>query len=223
MRARGFVALVIAALALTPVWASAEERPAPAAAVERVADLDALLAGCAKMPGLFARFAEEKQIALLAVPLKSSGTIHFDRARGLVRHTLLPSKQSVQVTDKELVFWDGKNTRHVSLASSATVEAFARAFTLLLSADRTALEKSFELTFTPKDSGASWSLSLVPKNAELKSVVASMEIEGRGLVVTLLKVREANGDLTTSRFSDVDTAKRYSDEEAGRTFRVPPP
>jgi hypothetical protein len=200
--------------------ASASPSP-PDARASDVADLDGLLSACAKMPGLVARFNEEKQIALLAVPLRSSGTLHFARGRGLVRHTAPPSKQSVLVTDKELVFWDGKAVKRVSLASSATVDAFARSFSMILAADRAGLEKSFSIDFAR--GGGSWTLKLVPKGADLKNVIGSIELEGRGVVLSTLKVREANGDVSTTRFTDVDTAKRYTDEEADRLFRLPPP
>jgi len=214
----------VLAAAWSPREAKADDHPSPPVENRpaQIADLDALLAGCAKMPGLLARFSEEKQIALLAVPLRAGGTLHFARGRGLVRHTIEPAKQSVLVTDKELVFWDGKATRRVSLASSVTVETFARAFSLILAADRPALEKSFTLSFHPEGQSGGWSLKLAPKGAELKGVISSIEIEGRGLVLSILKVREANGDVSTTRFFDVDTAKHYSDEDANRLFRVPP-
>lgn len=210
--------LFVASATLTPASAQADQ--AQAAAAAPIKDLDTLLARCAKMPGLYAKFTEEKQIALLAVPLKSEGTVHFARTRGLARHTTAPSPSSVLVTDKELIFWDGKTTKKVGLASSATLEAFARSFSMLLAADRAALEKTFTLTLTPKD-GGNWSLELVPKN-DLKKVIASMTIEGRDLELTTLKVKEANGDVSTSRFTQVDVAKSYSNEEADRVFRAPP-
>ena len=222
MRRWGAIAAGLVAFAGGGPQPAAALPPAAAAAAESK-DLDALLALCAKSPGLMARFAEDKQIALLSVPLRSEGALHFAPGRGLVRHTYKPSKQSVLVTDKELVFWDGKTTKRIALGSSASIETFARAFSLLLRADRAALEKDFALTFHAGDAGGAWSLDLVPTGAELKKVIASMKIEGRGLELSVLRVREANGDLTTTRFENVDAAKRYTDAELDRLFRVPPP
>lgn len=207
-------------LALVPARVQAEAPPVAAAPAPEVSSFDALLGACSKMPGLHARFTEEKQIALLSVPLRSSGTVHFTRGRGLVRHTLGPARQSVLVTDKELVFWDGKATKRLSLATSETVETFARVFTMILAADRAGLERSFALDFRARDAG--WTLSLVPKAPALKGVISAIELEGRGNAVSLLVVREASGDVSTTRFSDVDTSKRYGDEEARRVFQLPP-
>lgn len=221
---RGVVlALLIAvATSASPGARAAEPHPAasaPAAKTDEVRSLDKLLEGCAKMPGLSARFVEEKQIALLAVPLRSSGTLHFARGRGLVRHTAEPSKQSVLIDDKELVIADGSNVRRIALSSSPTVETFARSFSMILAADRPALEKNFVLDFRPTSAG--WSLALTPRGQELKGVIAAIELEGQGLALTLLRIREANGDVSTTRFSAVDVAKQYGAEEAARVFRVP--
>jgi Outer membrane lipoprotein carrier protein LolA-like len=195
----------------------------PGAATPPAKGLDALLERCARSPGLSAQFTEEKQIALLAVPLRSEGVLHFAPGRGLVRHTSKPSPQSVLVTDQDLVFWDGKTTKRIALGSSVTIETFAHAFSLLLTANRAALEKSFSLVFRADDAGDGWSLRLSPTGADLKKVIASIEIEGRGLDLSLLRVRETNGDVSTTRFSAVDAARKYTDAELDRLFRVPPP
>ena len=183
--------------------------------------LDALLERSAKSPGLYATFTEEKQIALLAVPLRSEGTVHFDPARGLARHTLKPSPQSVLVTDKELAFWDGKTTKRMSLASSPTLETFARSFAMILTANRAALERSFQLDFKAL-SDDTYQLTLTPLAPELKKMLATITIAGRGLEVSTLTVREANGDVSTTHFAAVDAQKKYTPAEADRLFRVPP-
>ncbi len=115
--------------------------PAPTS----IDSVDSLFAVLARSPGFFARFHEEKQVALLVLPLKSDGTLHFDRQRGLARHTLSPQKQSVLLSGSTLTMWDGTKTETVSLQSSAPLRALAEAFSLMLAADRAALERSFSL------------------------------------------------------------------------------
>lgn len=204
--------------------AAAHGATAPENATE--GGLDAVLARCARSPGLSARFVEERRIALLAVPLRAEGTLHFAPGRGLVRHTTKPSRESVLVTEKEVVVWDGQKTRRLALGGSKAVETFARAFSLLLAADRPALEKDFELTYDRDegrgDAPGGFRLRLVPRGTDLKKLVAAIEIEGRGLDIALLRVREANGDVSTTTFSGVDPAHRYSDVELEQLFRVPP-
>jgi hypothetical protein len=53
-------------------------------------------------------------------------------------------------------------------------------------------------------------------------VITSIELSGRGLTIGTLRVREANGDVSTTRFTDVDVQKHYGEEEADRVFKVPP-
>lgn len=217
---RGAALALVAAVALGAAGAArAEAERAPAASDSK--RIDALLEQCAKSPGLLASFVEEKQIALLAVPLKAEGTIHFAPGRGLVRHTTKPSRESVLVNDKEIVLWDGKSTKRVALGSSVTIETFARAFSLLLGANRAALEKDFRLSYTELSGGA-YRLRLEPKGQDLAKVITAIEIEGRGLDLSMLRVREANGDVSTTRFSGVDAAKKYDAAELERVFRVPP-
>lgn len=210
--------LVLCAALLAPALPGAAHADPPAASANT---LDGLLARCAKSPGLLAQFTEEKQIALLAAPIRSEGTVHFAPTRGLARHVTKPSPQSVLVTDRELAFWDGRQVKRMSLASSPTLETFARAFAMILTANRAELEKSFALDFQPSGTDG-YTLKLVPTGAELKKMLAGITITGRGLTVESLVVREANGDVSTTRFTSVDPQKTYTAAEADRLFRVPP-
>ena len=67
-----------------------------------------------------------------------------------------------------------------------------------------------------------YALKLTPTAPELKKMLASITIQGRGLEVSTLIVREANGDVSTTHFASVDTQKKYAIAEADRLFRVPP-
>ncbi len=197
--------------------AAATTAIAPAARIDSV---DALFSLLARSPGLFAHFHEEKRIALLVAPLKSDGTIHFDRHHGLARHTLSPQRQSVLLSGATLTIWDGEKTEAVPLQSSAPLRALAEAFSLLLAADRAGLEKSFTLAF--RTDAAGWRLALIPTLADLKKLVSEVDVAGEALTPKTLVVREASGDESTTTLTDVDLAKRYSDGEAAGIFRAPP-
>ena len=87
------------------------------------ATLDVLFTSMARSPGLFARFHEEKQIALLVTPLQNDGTIHFERQHGLARHTLSPRKQSLLLSRGTLSMWDGQKTETLSLQGSPSLRS----------------------------------------------------------------------------------------------------
>ena len=212
---------LVAFASLACAGALAEARAAePAAPLATIDSADALFAMLARSPGFFARFHEEKQIALLVAPLKNDGTIHFDRQRGLARHTASPQKQSVLLSGSTLTLWDGAKTETVPLQSSAPLRALAQSFSLLLAADRAGLEKSFSLSFQTK--GQAWQLALVPIAADLRKLVTQVDVAGEGSTPKTLVVREASGDESTTTLTDVDLNRRYSEREAAALFKVPP-
>jgi hypothetical protein len=230
-RARTLVtaSTLVGALVLFPLANTPQARAEAATAdpsPRSIDSLDALFTMLARSPGFFARFHEEKQIALLVAPLKNEGTIHFDRARGLARHTTSPQKQSVLLSGSTLTLWDGTKTETVPLQSSAPLRALAQSFALLLAADRAGLEKNFALSFQAPSSsqgkGQGWHLALVPLAADLKKLVTQVEVAGEGLTPKTLIVREASGDESTTTLTDVDMARHYSVREAAALFKAPP-
>jgi Outer membrane lipoprotein carrier protein LolA-like len=186
--------------------------------------LDELFAQFSRSPGVYARFDEERQIALLAVPMKSSGTVHFDRKQGLVRHTQKPKRQSVRLLGDTLTVWDGTKVQTVHL-ENPTLRAFSEAFVRLLSADKAGLERDFTIQFT-SSADQTWTVTLTPKNEALKKVLRSLEMTGRGSAqgqgaeVSKLVIREASGDSSTMTFSEIDVAHTYASDDAA--FAVPP-
>lgn len=213
--------VLAACCALAPL--AAAETPAPSAALAPAssAELDTLFSALGKSPGLSAKFREQKRIALLAAPLKSEGTVHFDRAHGLAKHGRTPSPKSVLLTPTSLSMWDGKKVENVSLATAPGLKAFADGFRMILAADRAGLEKTFEMQFFG-DANAKWQLRLTPRDAGLKKAVSSIELAGSKLELSSLTVKETNGDVTATEFFELDTAKKYSEAEAKNVFRVPP-
>lgn len=210
------------ALALSMGTAHAADAPPPAVlAPASSADLDTLFGAFGKSPGLAAKFRETRKIALLSAPLKSEGSVHFDRGHGLAKHTRAPSPKSVLLAASSLSVWDGKKTDVVSLASAPGLKIFADSFRMFLAADRPGLEKNFEMKFAGDPNGA-WQLVMVPRDANLKKAVASIELAGSKIVLSALTVKEANGDVTATEFYDVSTTKKYAEAEAKDVFRVPP-
>lgn len=226
-RSTGLAAACLAlTLGLGPARAADAPPVAPAAGLQQAssADVDTLFAAFGKSPGLAATFRETRTIALLSSPLKSEGTIHFDRGQAggkLAKHTRTPTPKSVLLAADSLTVWDGKKTDVLSLASAPGLKIFADSFRLFLAANRAGLEKNFEMKLAG-DPNASWQLVLVPRDPSLKKAVASIAMAGHKNELSTLTVKEANGDVTTTEFHDVNTAKKYTEAEAKDVFRVPP-
>jgi hypothetical protein len=186
--------------------------------------LDELLARFRSIPGLFARYREDKRIALLAEPIVSEGTVHYAPPRRMARHTRTPSPSHVVLDAEALRFSDGTATRQIDVGASPVVRALAESFLDVLAGDRAGLERSFVVDFHAGSANraTSWRLALVPRTPALLAVLTEIDFDGDGLVVSRMRIREASGDEGVTTFSDVDVAHRYSPEEAARTFRVDP-
>lgn len=193
-------------------------RPIPAAAV----DLSGLLHAFAKAPGLFARFHEEKHIALLTQPLLSSGQIFYAPQGLLARHTLKPELNVLVVEPNRVRAFDGKHWENMDLNGKPVVRLFVESFVRILQGDAEALRKLYDLDFKsdPKTPGR-WTLRLKPKIAPLNKVIERMELRGAGLVLQQMQVFEVGGDDTLTEFRDVDLKRSYTDAEKTKWFYQP--
>ena len=174
--------------------------------------------GLQEEPGVSAHFVEEKHIALLKKPLNSEGNIYFLAPGKLARHVDAPKASKILLEGNELRISDGKGVRSVDLGKNAAVAALVRSFVHLLHGDRSALEKDYAVQFSAQ--GEAFRLKLVPKAAPLSQLVTSIEVVGKGLVLSEMTVLEAGGDKTVTHFSDVNTERKYSDDEKKKLFTL---
>jgi hypothetical protein len=185
--------------------------------------LDTLLARFRAIPGLFARYREEKHIALLAEPLVSEGTVHFAPPRRVARHTATPSPASVVYDGTSLRFGDASGEQRIDVGASPVVRAFVDSFVDVLAGDRAGLDRAFLVEFRAGDAAhprETWELSLVPRAPDLLAILREVRFAGEGVVVSRMVIREASGDEGITTFSAVDATHRYSPAEAERVFRV---
>jgi hypothetical protein len=230
-RARTAARLVGASVALLlPLAAvAAPGKTAPAAAKTTAAkpadekapaDVDALLAGLSKAPGLYARFREEKHITLLQQPLVSEGSLYFTPPARFARRTEKPIASTMIIDGNQLQFGNADGQESMNLGTNPVARLFADAFVMLLSGNRAGLEKIFTMQLTPK-SGGEWKLLLTPRVSPMDKMIKEMELRGRGLNLNELDVREASGDWTRTSFSEVDLNRRYTAAEQAKFFTLP--
>jgi hypothetical protein len=192
----------------------------PATKKVKKLSVDALLATFAKMPGLYAKFREEKHMALLAAPLINEGTLHYQNGK-LARHTTSPMRSSIVIDQDRIQFGDENGREQLELAGNPVVRLFVDSFVKILAGDKAALERIYDMKFEIVDASARrWKLVLRPKVDPMDKVIDRMELEGTDLVVSRMVVVEKGGDETVTTFTDVDVDRRYSKAEAARLFRV---
>jgi outer membrane lipoprotein-sorting protein len=202
---------------------AAAGKPGAPAAAKAPADVDALLAGLAKAPGLSAHFREEKHITVLQAPLVSEGSLYFTPPSRFARHTEKPLRSVMILDGDQLQFGNADSRESVNLAANPVARLFADAFVMLLAGNRPGLEKMFKMVLTPKSDGKAgeWKLVLTPRVAPMDKLIKEIELRGRGLGLDELDVREANGDWTRTAFSDVDLNRRYTAAEQAKLFKLP--
>jgi outer membrane lipoprotein-sorting protein len=214
----GFAALWLLA---EPAAVEAAGKPVAAAP----ADLDALLARFAKSPGLFARYREEKHLAMLDAPLVNEGTIHFTPPGRLARHTERPLPSTLLIDGNQLQFGDADGHQSMDLGANPVARLFVDSFVMLLAGNRAGLEKYFTIKFAARPAGGAgaWQLALTPRVAPMNQVIKELTLRGEGLVIREMEIRESSGDWTRTVFTDVDVNHRYDAAEQARVFRMPRP
>ena len=234
--------LVLGVIFLTGPSAAAAPVSSPAsghAAGATDAELSALLARFAKAPGIYAKFREEKHLAMLQAPLVNEGTIHYAPPGRLARHTVRPIASSILIEGGQLQLGDADGRQTMELGTNPVARLFVDSFMLLLAGDRAGLERYFAMRFTPAPrqtamaarpaaasveaapSSVGWRLALLPRVSPMNKVLTEIALRGDGLAIHEMEVRETNGDWTRTVFSDVDVNHRYTSAEAARVFRMP--
>lgn len=182
--------------------------------------IDALMARLGAMPGVYARFTEEKTIGLLAKPLVNHGTLHYMPPGKLLRTVDAPYHSQVLLLGDAIHLREGTRSERIDLSTQPAARSFVGSFRSLLAGDRAALAEHFELAL---EQGAddTWTLELRPLTQGMVRIVTKMRISGRGEIVTRLVIEEASGDVSDTRFFEVDPRRQYAADEAERLFRPP--
>ena len=182
----------------------------------RGASLDAVFAHF-KHNRFMCAFREDKRVALLARPLKSTGMIYFDRGKGVVRKTSAPKPGQVTVTKDALRIREGSRVESIPLSKNRELRAFAMVFPMLLRGDRTELERSFEVGLYGSDRGW-WALAFTPRDDALKTMVARVIVFGHATDIVSLQVSEASGDRTDTQLFDIAVNGDVSDAVIASAF-----
>ena len=140
-----------------------------------------------------ASFVEKKYIGILDKPVESSGTLAFTAPDKLEKRTLKPRAELLRLEGDALYIEQaGKKPMNLSLASYPEVAAFVDSIRATLAGDRTALEKSYELSL--QGSAEKWQLILLPKYSRMSDLLSRIVIRGRQGDVLNIDFDLADGD-----------------------------
>ena len=210
LRAPTLLGLCLAALAAT------------AAAGAQAEGVASLLARLSHVPGVSAKFREEKRIQLLSMPLISEGSVYFTKPPALLRRVDTPEPSRMLLTQGQLKVWDASGQRSFELSANPALRSLAESFLYVLAGDYKALDRLYVMRFSGS-AEASWKLQLVPKDKALSRLIRDIKLEGDGLRVTTLQLTEASGDVSTTRFTEVQTNRTFSSTEKSKLFEITHP
>lgn len=182
------------------------------------ASLDELLTSFRRIEALECSFHEERRIALLFAPIVTEGTIHYVRPGRLARRITSPSPEVILIEGSTLRMGRAGHEETIDLASQPVVRSFVDSIVQLLAGDRAALERSYTVTSAARDGGTR--ITMRPRSAPLTDLLTSIEFELTGTMLSRMVMTETSGDVTTTTFGDVDTARRYTPAEITRLFSL---
>ncbi|MCB9877037.1 MAG: outer membrane lipoprotein carrier protein LolA [Planctomycetes bacterium] len=188
---------------------------------ERPKDVTALFAAFAGLKGLSATYTEEKHLALLAVPLKQKGELHFLPPGTLTRVVQSPERSQLTLTDKELRMADKGGTEVIDLRKSDRVRLFVTSLLQVFRGDQEALAAHYRVTYTPSPDPAqprAWTLELAPTTGSLQQILEKLVLSGEGVAVSRIELHEPGGDRTVTKIVLVDPARRFDDAERRSLF-----
>jgi hypothetical protein len=167
-------------------------------------DLKALMQRMAQRKSGEARFTEERTVSGIDGPLLASGSLTFTAPDRFARHTLQPTKESMEVQGRTLLLKRGGRTRQMDMDSVPEVGALLDAMRATLTGDATLLQKHFRTSLSGND--AKWVLRLQPLDERLARQVQQIELVGQAADLRSIELRLTGGDRSLMLLDPVQAA-----------------
>ena len=149
-------------------------------------------------PARQARFEQEKQVAGLSQPLKASGELLLVRDLGLWWQQQKPFALTLTLTLTPQRMVQQMAGQPATVIDSPQLLEFSQMLLALFGSDEATLSRYFSIDFQSSEAG--WQLVMVPTQAPLDKVFASLTLSGQGQLDQLI-IADKQGDSTRIRFS----------------------
>lgn len=164
----------------------------PAASHAADWDIDQLMRGLAQTRSSHARFVEKKTIAILDMPVESSGELFYSAPDQLEKRTLKPKPESITIHGDRLTIERGRKKYRLQLQDYPELTAFIDSIRGTLAGDRKALERNYRLSLD--GTAAGWTLQLLPTDEKMQTVVKRIRIAGVRGAVRSIEIIQADDD-----------------------------
>jgi outer membrane lipoprotein-sorting protein len=189
------------ALGLPALALGASLLPGTARADDVKAALDDLAKARSSLKTLVASFVQTRQIGLLATEVKSKGELTLVRPDKLRWELLPPDATTYWIIPSGVYFRSGSTGKATKAPAGAGAMSLVLADIMtFLGGDLTTLSSRYDLSVPSRDGGIT--LVAVPKSAELKKVLARLEIKTTPELWCMSRVvmDEATGDKSVIEF-----------------------
>ena len=140
-------------------------------------------------------FTQQKSIAVLPVPLNSTGQFQFEQGKEVVWEVLAPVHNLVRLTPVGITF-EGSQTQ--AAPQQAGVEVVAKIFMGVIAGELDSLNAYF--TIAASGDAKHWQLTLKPRSQNLAAYIQVIQLEGAEFTESL-DIAETNGDKTHIQFT----------------------
>jgi hypothetical protein len=154
--------------------------------------LDVLMHMLAQRGSGHATFTETKNLAMLDIPIKSSGELRFEAPDFLEMRTLEPRPQILTLRASQLSIESNGNTRRIDLVNYPYAAVLVGSIRSTLNGDSLALQHDFKVKLGGNP--AHWKLTLVPIDAGARARVKEIRISGHQAQVSQIEMDQADGD-----------------------------
>lgn len=185
--------------ALAVLAAAAAVCPPPAGAADW--GLEQLMRGFAQVRSSTAQFVERKHVAILSVPLESSGTLVYAAPGRLEKHTVAPRAESLVLDGDRLTLEDKERDRKrtLGLQEVPVIQAFVEGIRSTLAGDLATLDRHYQVGLEGSERG--WRLTLTPRAGETRDFVREIRIAGSRNRIRTIEIIEAGGDRSVMTIS----------------------
>jgi hypothetical protein len=154
-----------------------------------------LMAELAQVPASRARYSEVRRVAVLAEPLKLSGTLSYTRPDRIEKRQTAPFAETLRVDGMRVTLERDGKASSMLLQGSSLVGALVESLRATLAGDAASLEGLYAVKL--EGARSRWTLLLVPREAEVSGVVKRISIAGSGARLERIEILEAGGDSST--------------------------
>ena len=167
--------------------------PLLAAGRAEAAPLDEIMRGFAAIRASTARFAEEKTMPELDLPLPSRGTLTWRAPDFLEKHTTEPMEEILRIQGEMLTLERPQRgeRQSLSLDRAPEIRPLVEALRATLAGDAATLERHHEVSLT--GTAAAWEMVLVPRSGRTRAAVQRVQLWGRGAAIRGVETQGGGG------------------------------